>query len=447
MAVLVLMGLVTQGSDEHAARSETGPRLDTATNSGSVWYCAEGTSNPDGRADETIIVGNVGTTPTRARVTVFPGGDAARVAKQYRVAPGGVTRVRVADIATVAEPGVVVELRGGRAAVEHMVSRGQDRALGPCAREPAPVWRFAGGTTGKGAELWVALFNPFPDDAIVDLSAISGDGVRSPGALQGIVVPQYSRVSVPVHRDLPRVDLVALEVATRRGRVIAEQSLSLDGSDGRTGIAMTLGAGSAERWYFPMAVIGSGRSERLLVTNPGVRQAKVTVRFTLDATAIEPQTLIVPGVTTIAVDLSRVPTDVGFSMTVRSDRPIVAENVGASGAPQPATARGIASDLGLTVGAREWALLPSRLTATSADLAAVMSTDGRARRVEFLTVDRRGQHVVLKKRVARGARLVVDIAATVPDIDRMVLVRADGPIVVERESARPGITRSHAVRG
>ena len=370
-----------------------------------TWYCAEGTSNPDGRADETVVIANAGTTSTRATVTVFPGGDAPRVAKNYRVGPGAVTRVHVADIAAVPEPGVLVEVRGGRAAVEHVVSRGQDRALGPCAREPAPEWRFASGTTGKGAELWMALFNPFPDDAIVDIRAVSADGVRSPGAMQGIVVPQYSRVSVPVHRDLPRVDLVALQVTTRRGRVIAEQSLTLDGSDGRSGLAMTAGTTSARHWRFPLAVIGSGRNERLIVTNPGVRQANVTVRFTLDSSAIEPQMLIVPGMTTIAVDLTRVPVDIGFAMTVDANRPIVAENIAAANAPQPAVARGIASDLGLTGAAKEWVIIPSRLDADSADLVGIMAADGRAHRVQILTVDRRGERVVLRTQVKRNARL------------------------------------------
>ncbi len=447
VALLVIMGLVTNRDDPPADSRDSGPRLDAPGVDRSVWYCAEGTSNAGGRADETVMVANAGSTPTRARVTVFPGGDAALVVKEVRVAPGGVARVRVADIAAVPEPGVVVETRGGRAAVEHLVSRGPDIALGPCAREPAATWRFAGGTTGKGAELWIALFNPFPDDAIVDLRSISGDGVRSPSALAGIVVPQRSRISVPVHRDLPRVDLVAIEVSTRRGRVVAEQSLSLDGSDGRRGLAMSLGAEAARRWRFPQAVIGSGRSERLLVTNPGVRQAKVTVRFGLDASAIEPQALIVPGVTTLAVDLTRVPPDVGFSMTVASDRPIVAENVGAANAPQAVNVRGIASDLGLSVGAREWAVTPSRVTGASADLVAVMSADGRAHSVQLLTVDRNGRKVVVRRRVGRNTRVVVDIAKAVADPDRVLIVRADGPIVVERESSGPGLTRSHAIRG
>lgn len=446
VVVLVLMGVVTT-DDGESTRTTTGARLVADVADPGAWYCAEGTSTPDGRADETIIIGNADATPSRATVTVYPGGDAPRVTKRYRVAPGQVSRIRVADIAVAAEPGVVVEVRGGRAGVVHEIRRGQDVALGPCAREPLARWSFAGGTTGKGAELWAALFNPFPDDAIVDVRAISGDGLRSPGALQGIVVPGYSRVSVPVHAGLPRVDLVALQVAARRGRIVAEQSMSLDGSDGRAGIAMTEGAAPATQWRFPTGVIGSGRGERLVIANPTGRQARVAVRFGLDAAAIEPQDLIVPGETALAVDLSRVPPDVGYSMTLVADRPIVAENVGSAAAPQGAQVRGIAAGLGLGVGAREWFVVPSRLAAASTDQVAILATDGRARAVRILTIDRNGARVVSRTRVPRRARLVVDLAAAVPEGDRTVLVRSDGPIVVERESAGPGITRSRALRG
>ena len=49
--------------------------------------------------------------------------------------------------------------------------------------------------------------------------------------------------------------------------------------------------------------------------------------------------------------------------------------------------------------------------------------------------------------VPGSGRAVIDLAKVTPRPDLALLLRADGPVVVERESARPGLTRSHAVPG
>ena len=82
---------------------------------------------------------------------------------------------------------------------------------------------LAGGTTVLGAEQWLTLFNPFPGDAVVDLTFFTDTGVEAPGDAQGVVIAGTSRLSIPVHDLVPRRDAVATRVTTRRGRVIAEQ--------------------------------------------------------------------------------------------------------------------------------------------------------------------------------------------------------------------------------
>ena len=443
--VFVIGSIVTSRVSAVSRSVATGPRVEPSA-SVAAWYCAEGTSNPNGRADEEIVMGNVATTPSRATVTVFGGSGVPAVRRRYRVDPGQVVRFRVADISPLAEPGVVVEVSGGATAVEHRIQRGTDGALGPCAREPVQRADFAGGTTLKGAETWLALFNPFPDDAIVDVRATTGDGVRAPGALQGIVVPRFTRVSVPLHDLVSRVDLLAISTSVRRGRVVAEESVALDGTDGRAGLAMSLGEGRARQWRFPVGVTGSGRQERLVVANPESRDAQVTVSFALDAAAaVEPVTLIVPATTALAVDLTRVPPDIGFSTRVRSSQPIVAEVIGATGAPQGADVRGLASDLGFGAGARRWVVVPARLDVNSVDELALVSTDGHRHRIQVVRVDQRRERVVARATVPSVGRVAVDLTKVVGSSAIAVELHADGPVVVERVSARPGITRSHAV--
>ena len=82
-----------------------------------------GTSQPDGRADETVIVASLARTGIDVTITVMPGGDAGADVEQLRLAPGEEARVPVADILATPEPGVVVEAVGGRAVVSHELDR------------------------------------------------------------------------------------------------------------------------------------------------------------------------------------------------------------------------------------------------------------------------------------------------------------------------------------
>ena len=313
-------------------------------------------------------------------MTVDGGADVTPVVRPYTVAPGAVVRVRVADLAPIADPGVVVEThRRSRASSSTRSIRAGDTAMGPCAREPATEARFAAGTTSKGSELWLALFNPFPDDAIVDVEAITDGGRRAPGRLQGIVVPRLTRVSVPIHDSIQRVDTVATQVSVRRGRVIAEQSQFLDGSDGRRGLALSLGSELAKQWRFPIGSRAPGRQERIVLANPGRTRRTGHVSFALDAAAaVEPVELIVPGdVGGVARPHPRARRHPVLDDRCRSSVPIVAESIGPSVAPQPADVRGIAVGSGTGHGAPGvWAVAPSRLAA---------DVGGRARR----RVDRR----------------------------------------------------------
>jgi hypothetical protein len=448
LVVLVIAGIVTNASSPDVqAAVDTGPRVDAA-GEGTTWYCAEGTANPGGRGDEEISIGNVDRVRLRAVVTVDGGSEVAPVARPYTVEPGRVVRVHVADLAPIADPGVVVETQGGRAVVEHTLTRAGDTAMGPCAREPSTEARFAAGTTSKGSELWLALFNPFPDDAIVDVEAVTDAGRRAPVRLQGIVVPRLTRVSVPIHEDIQRVDTVATQVSVRRGRVIAEQSQFLDGSDQRRGLGLSLGSELATSWRFPIGVSGSGRQDRIVLANPSGRDAQVTVSFALDAAAaVEPVRLVLPATSVVSPDLSRVPGDIPYSARVRSSVPIVAESVGAFGAPQAADVRGIAIDPGFVTGARVWAVVPSRLGTQSTDSLALVATDGRRHRARVVVRGPDGDQVLATAAVPAVGRVVIEMPKVTRRPNLALLVLADGPVVVARESVRPGLTRSHAVPG
>lgn len=259
------------------------------------WYCAEGTSNEGGRADATVAVANAGETPLDAIVSVLLGDEPA-VRRRLEVPPRSRVQVRIADMVQVEEPGVVVEVFGGDAAVEHVLrGAGEIEAL-PCVRRSGTQWLFGGGTTVKEARDVIALLNPFEDDAIVDMTFFTDDGPARPEGLQAFVVPGRSRVSVPVHEFVLRKEIAAAELITRTGRIVAERSIQWDGTTENRGMAVFPGANeAAESWAFPEGLVADRVFEDVWILNPGRSDTEVEIQPDPDGDAVqEPVTVAVP---------------------------------------------------------------------------------------------------------------------------------------------------------
>jgi hypothetical protein len=354
----------TPGVASAAVRSGVSvPAPDVAS---AAWYCAEGTSTPDGRADETVIVASLADTGIDATVTVMPGGDAAPKSERLRLAPGEEVRVAVADVLATPEPGVVVEIAGGRAAVSHELQHGDDFAVEPCTRSAAPDWYFASGTTVEGSEHDLELFNPFGDDAIIDVTFLTDTGVQEPDALQAVVVPRRSRITIPVQGAVLRQERIAIRVHARVGRLVAEHTQIFDGTvpdagPTRQGFAVSLGAESpATAWRIPAGTTQNGGTASLSLANFTNTDAHVAVHLVMvgDQT-LQPQTIRVPARSVVSTDVTaRVPLGTSYTVTATAQDtdgravPVVAE-VLASWAPS-STTTGVASTLGTSVTARRW---------------------------------------------------------------------------------------------
>ncbi len=428
-----------------------GPRLPSARSTETAWYCAEGTSNPGGRADERVYVANVDRRAARARITVMQGPDQPAAVKVVEVAPASLASVSVADILAAAEPGVLVEVTGGRAVVTHSVTGTGDAGYGPCARDAGSQWHFAAGTTAKGASLNLALFNPFPEDAIVDIDFLTDTGPLAPDDLQGFVVPAHGRVTVAVQNYARRHSLVATEVGARRGRVVAEQSLVLDGTDGRKGLALSLGAPElAKHWEFANASVVPGRTQTMVVANPATVPSTARIRTRLDGGALEPETVNLPARSAVSIDLGRrVPPGVGFSVAVESALPTVAESLAAVQAPIASIQRGIATTIGAPQWAWRWIDAPARAAGNSLDTATVLNP-GRTAVTFRLSVSRGARRstppTTRRVRLDPGKRAVVDLARLGLAPDAFAVVDATGPVVVERASSgMPGLTVADVV--
>jgi hypothetical protein len=345
-----------------AVRASDGvPAADVAS---SAWYCAAGTSSPDGDAEETVVVASLAPHEITATITVMPGGDAAAGTDTVHLAPGEQVSVPVADVLVTADPGVVVETDGGPAAVSHVLEHGGDVATEPCTRRATADWYFAAGTTVEGAQHDLVLFNPFGDDAIVDVTFSTDTGAQDPAALQALVVPRRSRIRIPVQDSVLRQERVATHVHARTGRVVAEQvemfdDVTIDGTT-RDGIAVSLGATApATRWRVPAGSTDDGGSATLSLANFSGVEAHVDVRtFVVGGEPVEPETVRVPADGVVAVEVTRrVPLDSDFAVlaTASADDgravPVVAE---LQATWTSASVTGIAGVVGTPVTATRW---------------------------------------------------------------------------------------------
>ena len=163
------------------------PAADVAS---SAWYCAAGTSTPDGDADRDLVIASLARTDIEVTVTVMPGGDTAPATERMRLAPGEEVNVPVADVLATAEPGVVGRERrrpgrGRRTCSSTTATSRSSRAPAP----PNPTGTSPRAPPSTAAQHDLVLFNPFGDDAIVDISFVTDTGVQEPAGAAGVVVP------------------------------------------------------------------------------------------------------------------------------------------------------------------------------------------------------------------------------------------------------------------
>jgi Family of unknown function (DUF5719) len=413
-----------------------------------TWYCAEGTAQGDGRANETLVIANIGASEAQATMTVMPGGDEETRSRTVTVGEGEQVRVPVTDIVEAPEiadpagvlfgPGVMVEVFGGRSIVEHVIEGEEDYAIGPCARDARREWYFGAGSTERGAQQHLALFNPFAGDAIVDVTFLSEEGFESPADLQALVVPRRTRVVVPVHNFSRRHARVATHIAVQSGNVVAEQSNAFTTEHAiRRGLTLSPGAPSPEMEWTFSNVVGGGAEQTLTVANfaPSETDVEIVVRGSEDI--IDPETVTVAGQSAAVVDLSgRLESPEPVSVQVRSLRatPVIAEQLAWF---DSSIIQGVATVLGSPAASSRWAFVLGRLEPESNCEVTVFNSGRTPTRVRLVSYVGGRRTVVAQERVGGVQPVTFNLATLEVDPDQVVVVDADAPVVATRLTSGP----------
>ncbi len=421
----------------------------------STWFCAGGTASADGPADHRVVIANPTARARTATVTVFPAAlDGDPNAEQVRAMPPTVTtlpvparsraQLRVGDVLAAPFAAALVEVDGGDVAVEHTVGPGPTPSTAPCASAAASNWQFAAGSTAQGAQELLALFNPFPDNAVVDISMATTDGFREPQEYDGFVVPGEQLVVIDLGVAIARHDLVSTSVVSRTGRLVVDRLQLFDGTTGPKTAIVSLGAPLLrEAWAFPDGQIGEGLAESFVVYNPSDRGAEVDLDIALDEPdvngQVDPVAVSVSARSAVTVRLNdeqRVPAGVAHTTTVKSvnGTPVVAERLVTSTAPAPRS--GVSFTLGSPLAATGWLFSVGAASAEVAEVVVLVnpSSDTIARvSFRYLAQGRAVEIDGLQDvEVPPVGRLTVDLGQHVNRNDLSLVLTASEPVVAER---------------
>ena len=463
--VLAITGLVI--ADRAATEPEAGDPVATGALMpvasppeavSSAFFCAGGGATAGKAFDTVLVVANPNPTAVNVLITAYPAAlpsDAAGAAavaalkpvtKPVAVGPRTRTDVSVHDLLQAPFAAAVVETNDPDIAVERRVyANGAPMASSPCASAPSDTWYFPTGTTTRDAQELLAVFNPFPVDAVLDVTFQTSDGFRNPGELRSLPVPGGQLRVLDISALVPRIEQLAATVTARAGRVIVDRMQSFDGSDPNhpAGLAVTLGVPTpANVWTFPEGQVVDGLNEVFTVMNPSDQVVNAQVEVILDDPAtngtVDPIPVAVPArgyAQVVMRDQTRVPATIGHSVTVRSpDAGIIAERKITGAAPAPR--HGYAPTMGAPLVSTRWLFADGRAIANvTAEFVIVVNPTDSIAHLRF-TALAQGQLLAIDGlqdvEVGPFGRLSVDLGQNVNRPDLPIIVESDVPVVAER---------------
>ncbi|MGH2694173.1 MAG: DUF5719 family protein [Actinomycetota bacterium] len=320
---------------------------------------------------------------------------------------------------------------------------GGETAAG-CAQVPSDEWFFPEGSSLLGFDERLLVYNPFPDEAVVDVSFLTPSGESEPANLSDVGVPAGEWVEIAVKRFVgPKQGLLGARVRTVRGRVIAWRVMTIDDPDRVAGVHSTLGAPEpADTWYFPEGAVRDGAQESIALLNPSDEEAVVTISLLSADRVIQPDALAeiaVPSRSATRVNLRnevRGPIPAGVSAIVQSTNGVemIAERTVNY---DEEAIEGIASEVGASSTERRWAAPPAA-TGAGADVVHVINASAESVRlsITLLRVDEPPLRppALTGIVVPGGLRKGIDLAPFSRGEPAVAIVEADGEVVVERLS-------------
>ncbi len=307
----------------------------------------------------------------------FPVGGEIRETFPESLPGPGASAIPLSAILSLGVSPAVVEFTDAPAAAGVVVA-GEGLLAGDlCPSSASKVWVLPGGTTVQDRALDLQLFNPFPEDALVTVEAISEEGFEPAPELERISVPGRSWRTVALGAVLPFRQRLSVTVQTDQGRIIPAM-VQTNGADQATWTDV----GRSEVWEFPLVAAG-GLEPFLAVANDG----PLEVTYSLDVfTADGPEEGVGEGLVAAGghdrVSLAGL-ADGTYGVRLRADGPVSAVVVGESEGRVAATS-------GAPLTARRWMLPGAGATSAARSLMWFLNTAAEPITVTYQLLDASG---------------------------------------------------------
>jgi serine protease len=281
-----------------------------------TWFLAEGSTNYG--FEEFVCLQNPGDAVANTLVTFMtPAGPQPPL--NVKVAPESRVTVRVNDYVANSDVSTKVDSDQDIVCERSMYWNNRVEGTDCIGVEAASnAWYLAEGSTDYGFETYLLIQNPGSLSADVQVTYMTPGG---PEPRPIITVPGNSRYSINVQDDVHSSD-VSFKVESTEP-VIAERSMYWDG---RRGGHDSIGTnGPALQWYLAEGSTNWGFDEWVLLENPSASEASVTLTYmTPEGPVVQPP-VQVPALTRRTVHVNEAIPGKDVSVSVSSDRGIVAE--------------------------------------------------------------------------------------------------------------------------
>ena len=248
----------------------------------STWFCPTVFISPDDMGvavESTLRIANLQSKEIPVTITTMSP-TSRPVSFLITVAGGSVADLDMRNRVDADRVSAIVEAPGGHLAVSRRLESEWGSDIAPCAPRAGEEWSVAAGDTQRDAVEQLIVFNPFPDDAVIDvLFATEVEaGAFQAAEFQAIVVPGRDVASIDLGNVVRRRDQVSVNLVARTGRVVVDRIQAFDNSEGRSGMAVALGSVTArELWFQPGVVVDVGTVASIHVHNPNDIPAEIDV--------------------------------------------------------------------------------------------------------------------------------------------------------------------------
>ncbi len=323
--------------------------------------------------------------------------------------------------------------------------RGPTEGLGAaeCSQDASSEWVFPAGSSARGFNEWIVLYNPFPDEAVVRIDFLTEEGPLAKSAVSDVPVPAGQITTVRVNDVLLQRKGLGVRARSIRGRVVAWKTMFAQPEGRAPGVGVTLGAPKgATDWYFPVGGSAAGIEEHISIANPTSNEAIVTVLAITDSEAIPiaseetiPAGSVLPDINLREVLEGRDLGGASVWVSSLNDIEVVAEQ---SIFYNDETFKGYVTEVGASSIANSWWVGPAAANATS-DALLLMTTSEDEVAVDVQLFAQDGEPITSAElsglTISAGGRLRIPLDEITGGRVAVALVRASDGIVAQRISA------------